>query len=127
MALDGFVTRWEILGGIGVGKARPGGVVAVFDGGEPGGHDGKPGSGEEVADEGSDAGQVVGVEGGVDAAGGVTDVGCGGVRVDVADGGGWGDVYVTGARVGDGYVGDGDARRGGATAKRGRDTARNRS
>ena len=42
--------------------------------------------------------------GGVDANGGVSDVRCEGVRVDVADGGGWSDVYVTGAHVGDGCV-----------------------
>ena len=63
MALGGFVTRWEILGGIGVGKAGPGGVVAVFDGGETGGLDGKAGGGVEVADKGANAGEVVGVEG----------------------------------------------------------------
>ena len=36
----------------------------------------------------------------MDAAGGVANVGCGGVRVDIADRGGWSDVYITGARVG---------------------------
>ena len=56
--------------------------------------------------------------GGVDAAGGVADVVSGGVRFDVADGGGWSDVYVTGARVDDGCVRDGNARRGGATASK---------
>ena len=45
------------------------------------------------------------------------------MRVDVADGGGWSDVYVTGTRVGDGCVRDGNARRGGATARRGGATA----
>ena len=60
----------------------------------------------------------------MDTAGGIADVGCGGVRVDVADRGGWSDVYVTGARVGNGCVGDGNDRRGGATAGKGGDTAR---
>ena len=57
--------------------------------------------------------EVGGRGGGVDAAGGFADVGCGGVRADVADGGGWSDEYVTGARVGDGCIGYGNARRGG--------------
>ena len=64
VSLDGFVSGWEILGGIGVGKAGPGGVVAGFDGGEPGGIDGKSVGDVEVADEGAEAGEVVGVEGG---------------------------------------------------------------
>ena len=63
MDLDGFVAGWAILGGIGVGKARPGGVVAVFDGVKPGGLDGKAGGGVEVADEGAHAVEVVVVEG----------------------------------------------------------------
>ena len=62
------------------------------------------GKGEQV--------EVGGRGGGMDAVGGITDVGCGGVRVDVADGGGWSDVYVTGACVGDSCVGDGNTRRG---------------
>ena len=56
--------------------------------------------------------EVGGGGGGVDAARGVANVGCGGVRVDVADGGGCGDVYVIGVCVGDCCVGDGNARRG---------------
>ena len=31
--LDGLVTGWAILGGIGIGKSGPGGVVSGFDGG----------------------------------------------------------------------------------------------
>ena len=64
MALDGFVAGWAILGGIDVGKAGSGGLVASFDGGEPGGLDRKAGGSVEVGDEGADAGEVVGVEGG---------------------------------------------------------------
>ena len=64
MALDGCVAGWAILRGIGVGKSGPDGVVAGFDGGEPGRLDGKAGGGVEVADKGADAGEVVGVEGG---------------------------------------------------------------
>ena len=64
VALDGFVAVWTILGGIGIGKSGPGGVVAGFDGGKPGGLDRKAGGGVDVADEGADAGEVVGVEGG---------------------------------------------------------------
>ena len=60
----------------------------------------------------------------MNAAGGVTDVGCGDMWIDVADRGGWSDVYVTGACVGDGCVGDGNARRGKAAYRRGGDTAR---
>ena len=62
MALDGCVAGWKILGGIGVGEAGPGELIASFDGGEPGGIDGKAGGGVEVADEGTNAGEVVGVE-----------------------------------------------------------------
>ena len=62
--------------------------------------------------------EVGGRVGGVDVAGGVSDVGYGGVRIDVTDGGVWSDVYVNGACVGDGCVGDGNARRVGATARR---------
>ena len=54
----------------------------------------------------------------MDAAGGVADVGCGGVRIGVADGDGWRGVCVTGARVGDGCARYGNARRGGATARK---------
>ena len=66
VALDGFVAVWSILGGIGIGKARPVGVLYGFDGDEPGGLDRKSGGGVEVADKGADAGEVVGVEGGCD-------------------------------------------------------------
>ena len=78
--------------------------------------------GNYLAVVGSTGGQVeVGRRGGgVDTSGGVATMGCGGVRVDVADGGGWSDVYVTGTHVGDGFVGDGNARRGGGdTSRRG--------
>ena len=70
--------------------------------------------------------EVCGRRGGVNAAGGVANVGCGGVRVDVTDRGGWSEVYFTGAFVGDGCVGDGNARRGwcGSTYRRGGATAR---
>ena len=54
---------WEILGGIDLGKAGPGGLVAGFDGGEPGRLAGKAVSGMEVADEGTNDGGVVGVVG----------------------------------------------------------------
>ena len=64
MALDGCVSGWEILGGIGIGKAGPGGVVSGFDGSEPSRLDRKARGGVEVADEGADDGEVVGVEGG---------------------------------------------------------------
>ena len=62
-------------------------------------------------------------------AGGVAYMGCGSVRVDVAYWGGGCDMYVTNARVGDGHVCDGYARRGGADGygRRGVATARKRS
>ena len=53
--------------------------------------------------------EVGGRGGGVDTAGGVATMGCGGVRVDVADGGGWIKIYVTGDRVSNGCVGDGNS------------------
>ena len=63
VALDGFITGWAILGRVGVGKSWPGGEVAGFDGGEPGGFDWEACSGVEVADKGPNNGEVVGVEG----------------------------------------------------------------
>ena len=33
VALDGIIAGWAILGGIGVGKPGPGGLIAGFDGG----------------------------------------------------------------------------------------------
>ena len=63
MALDGLITGRAILGSIGVGDSWPGGEVSVFDGGEPGGFDWESCGGVEVADEGTNAGKVVGVEG----------------------------------------------------------------
>ena len=55
---------------------------------------------------------------GVYAARGVSGMGCGSVRFDIAYWGGGSDVYVTSTCVGDGRVGDGNARRVGATARR---------
>ena len=63
VAFYGFLTAGEIPGGIGIGEARPGGEVAGFDGGEPGGFGWESCGGVEVADEGTNAGEVVGVEG----------------------------------------------------------------
>ena len=62
VALDGLITGWEILGSIGVGESWPGGEVAGFDGGKPGGFDWEACGGVEVAYEGTNAGEVVGVE-----------------------------------------------------------------
>ena len=74
----------------------------------------------ELAVAGRKGGQVEvgGRGGGVDAAGGVANVGCGGVRIDVADEGGWSEVYISGARFGNGSVRDGNARNGRATARK---------
>ena len=52
--------------------------------------------------------EVGGGGGGVYAAEGVSDMGCGSVRVDVAYWGGGSDVYVTCTCVGNFRVGDGD-------------------
>ena len=38
--------------------------------------------------------------------------------IDVTDGGGWSDIYVTGDRVSDGCVEDGNSRKGGAAARK---------
>ena len=62
--------------------------------------------------------EVGGSGGGVEAAGGVSGVGCGSLRVDVVYWGGVSDVYVACTCVGDGLVGDMNARRGGATARK---------
>ena len=61
---------------------------------------------------------VGGSGGGVYAAGGVSDMGCGSVGVDIAYLGGGSDIYVTCTCVGYGHVGDVNARRGGATARK---------
>ena len=63
VALDGFITGWEILGSIGVGESWPGGEVAGFYGGEPGGFDWKACGRVEIADKGTNDGEVVDVEG----------------------------------------------------------------
>ena len=63
VALDGFITSRAILGSIGVGESWPGGEVDGFDGGEPGGFGWESCGGVEVADKGTNAGEVVGVEG----------------------------------------------------------------
>ena len=61
--LDGIITGWAILRSTGVGDSCPGGEVAGFDGGKPGGFDWEACGGVEVADEGTNAGEVVGIEG----------------------------------------------------------------
>ena len=63
VALDGLLTGGEIHGGIGVGEIRTGGEVAGFDSGKPGGFYWESSSGVEVADEGPNIGEVVGVGG----------------------------------------------------------------
>ena len=62
VALDGLITGWSILGSIVVGESWSGGEVAGFDGGEPVRFDWKSCGGVEVADEGTNTGEVVGVE-----------------------------------------------------------------
>ena len=63
VALDGLLTGGAVPGGIVVGETRPGGEVAGFDGGEPGGFDWESSDGVELADKGTNDGEVVGVEG----------------------------------------------------------------
>ena len=63
VALYGPLTGGAIPGGIGVGETRPGGEVAGFYSGEPGGFYWGSSGGVEVADEGTNAGEIVGVEG----------------------------------------------------------------
>ena len=63
VALYGLLTGGATPGGIGVGVTRPGGEVAGFDSGKPGGFDWESSGGVEVLDEGPNAGEVVGVEG----------------------------------------------------------------
>ena len=63
MLLYGLLTGGAIPGGIGVGDTRPSGEVAGFDSGDPGGFDWESSCGVEVADEGTNAGEVVGIEG----------------------------------------------------------------
>ena len=61
--MEGLDGNGTIFGGICVGKAWPGVVVAGFEGGQPGGFDWEACGGVEVADERANAGEVVGVEG----------------------------------------------------------------
>ena len=63
VALDGLITGRKILGSIGVGESWPGGEVAGFDVVDPGGFDWESCGGMEVADKGTKAGEVVGIEG----------------------------------------------------------------
>ena len=63
VALDGLLTGGSIPGGIGVGEILPGGEVAAFDIGEPGGFDQESSGEVEVADEGTNDREIVGVEG----------------------------------------------------------------
>ena len=63
VALDGLITGWAILGSIGVGDSWTGEEVSGFDSGEPDGFDWEACIGLEVADKGTNAGEVVGVEG----------------------------------------------------------------
>ena len=76
--------------------------------------------GHDLAASGGKVGQVKFGRsvGGVDAAGGIADVECGSLRVDVAYWDGGSDIYVTCTCVGDGRVGDRNTRRGGATARK---------
>ena len=59
VSLDGFVAGWTVFGGIGVGEARPTGVVAGFDSGKPGGLDRASGHGVQEANESLQVGEVV--------------------------------------------------------------------
>mgnify|MGYP006187013679 CR=1 FL=1 len=60
--LEGFRAVGAVLGGVGKSEARPAGVVAGFDGGEPSGFDREAGCGVEVVHEGAYAGEVACVE-----------------------------------------------------------------
>ena len=52
-----------VLGGVGVGETRPGGVVTGFDGGEPSGTNRDAGRGMNIQDESLVTGKVVCAEG----------------------------------------------------------------
>ena len=62
VAIDGFLTGGAVTGGIGVGETRTGGEVAGFDCGKPGGFDWEYSGDMELADKGTNAGDIVGVE-----------------------------------------------------------------
>ena len=62
VAFDGLITGRATIGSIGVGESWPGGEVAAFDGSVLGGFYWESCVGVEVADEGTNAGEVVGVE-----------------------------------------------------------------
>ena len=63
VALDGLVTGWAILESIDVGESWPGGEVAGFYGGKAGRFYWKACGCMEVADKGTNTGEVSGVEG----------------------------------------------------------------
>jgi len=63
VAFDGFVGTRTVRGGIGVGETGPGGVIAGFDGGQPGGADRETGSSVEIQDKGLDTWEIIGTGG----------------------------------------------------------------
>ena len=63
VALDCLLTGGSIPGGIGAGETRPGGEVSGFNSRKPGVFNWESSGGVEVADEGPNAREVVGVEG----------------------------------------------------------------
>ena len=63
VALYGLLTGGAIPGGVGAGEIRSGGEFSGFDSGKTGGFDWEFSGDMEVADEGPNAGGVVGIEG----------------------------------------------------------------
>ena len=57
-----MLSVWTMTGGVGVGEARPTGVVAGFDGGKPGGLDGESSSCMQVVHKGCYTRKIGGTE-----------------------------------------------------------------
>ena len=63
MSFEGLFVDGSVFGGVGEGGSRPGSKVAGMDGCKPRGLDRKAFCSVEVADEGADAGKVMGIQG----------------------------------------------------------------
>ncbi len=62
MPLDGFVAVRAIFGSIGIGEARPAGIVACFDGCKSGGLDREARCCMKVMDKCADTGKIMSIE-----------------------------------------------------------------
>ena len=64
MSFEGLFVDRAVFGGVGEGESRPGSEVSRMDGCKPHGLDRENCCSVDVADEGADAGKVMGIQGG---------------------------------------------------------------